>query len=426
MRFLVALTLIFVYVNPFHALGISLPLSIYEYSGIGLLFFFVLGFRQNIQLIRSNDLGFPVQVLMYALVSIVVSLCVYYYFNLSLPFDVEKRALIQSIAIIVSFVLGFYLYFYLSHSFLDVKRYLEWGLWLSLLFIALQVLFQIDHVGRIGGGVTRFTALSGEPKGYAAYLMPILLSIFYGIKRHWLLKGLLLTVYLLTYSTSSFLAFVVSFLMIALLQGQLRSIFFVLMGFIFILLLSQIPEFYHAYYYKIVSLFDEGLIKPSDSFVYIPFLDARIIVDGTEASGLTMLMENWWIAIAGVGFGFDSVYSYYYLNPDTMGFIPKGYDGVISPNNAVLSNILNYGVLVYVFVLFFIARQIILGYRVFESQVFRYKYGDGPILLVYFLTGSAVSNLLTFSNSFKVIPLIFIALYLKNTRLLYADGNEKS
>lgn len=372
-----------------------------------LIFLFLINYKQNITIIKNifKKKSVLTYIVVYTFISMFLSYLISMFFQGSIAINIHQRFWIQVLSLITSIVIGIYFYKYLLKDISFVKSSLLKGLKLVLFFCIMQLILEPLGVWpSLFGGLFRLNGMSGEPKMLAIFLLPfVVFYLLVDFKKNKLFSIFMLACMLLTLSTSAFISFI---LVIFLYFGIRRSFnlkHIVILGILTCIIISS-PIFMHAFQQKIINrLIYEEVLNSESSLVVLPLINLPVVVDGNEASPLVLLLSNPWIVLTGVGYGMETVYSYLYFNDETNGFLPLSYNGVISPNNSLLRNTLYFGLPLLLFMLISIYRT---SKRIISNRIY---FSNNELFFAVFILSSLVTNFLIFSNTIRVIPLLFIS-----------------
>ncbi len=323
------------------------------------------------------------------------------------PFSIEYRLLIQGLSFAGSVVAGVMV----GHLCANNPRAAIKALFVGLGVILLGVVWQLYHDGVSGALSNRFHGISGEPKGLALFLVPYIVAFsivpVVKLKSRLIVLSLCLGTVLFTYSATGLVAliwcFVISTLMFKLVKKPRTLILVAALGFAISYILAASPDLYE----KLVDrIFDRAQGEYTDGIsvaVEVPVVGA-ITVDGNDAPVLRFLIHNPLALLTGVGYGFQTVFSYPFLVGYDSGFLSQDYSGYITPNLAVLNNFPNYGLI----------PLLLLGVLVWRSVHTHSQ--ELPIrdrfLMAFFLSHFVISMIaysLHFSVVMSAIVIYFIA-----------------
>lgn len=117
-----------------------------------------------------------------------------------------------------------------------------------------------------------------------------------------------------------------------------------------VLLQLSNADYYDLIVNRIFDRLDGVYVEGVSVALEFPLL-GPVTVDGNDAPAVRLLLENPLTAILGVGVGMQTVYANPYLAYES-GFLDSGYTGYITPNLAVIDNLLNFGIVGCLFILF--------------------------------------------------------------------------
>jgi hypothetical protein len=364
------------------------------------IFFFKLNFFY-LQISKIKNLNY---ILIFIIIVSIFSLF-YSALYIDLPFNLFNRFIVQISSLIINLVLSvvFY-YFIISYSYITY-RVLVIGY--SLLFIS--VIMQISLFSSISFG--RVYGFAGEPKALGIYLVPFLASLYFvGLNHRFLNRFLILfcvLILILTLSSTAFISLFFSFFILSYyLQKSNKSKFYTLFGFflffVFIILNIFYFEFNEIILGRIVKRFSGEYVLGTQTAINLPFL-GNVVVDGNDAPVIRMFLENPILLLPGVGYGFQTVFSYEYLLNYDSGMLDSFYDGYITPNFALLNHLSNYGIVIFLFIFF-------NGLKTIKNLMRYINDSSIKFLIIYFSSWFIISSLI-YEMTFKII-LLFILLKL--------------
>lgn len=407
--------LFFLGINPYKTINpFPIEISISKLISIILLLLLFFNLKNNMKFIKINVTPVFI-VICYVIAASLLSYIFVKIINIKVPFSIDGRVITQQISFFSTVAVGMYFYKFLILDPFKVKKYLLYGLYFTLAFVLLQIFLGANHVWEFSG-ITRLSGFSGEPKGLASYLLPFIFLLFFdrkNIKYGNLIFTFTFIVFTMTYSTSAFISFTLTFIFITwFFNRSLKNfLIFIVSGFVIIFAIFNIDTLHHAIIEKIlVRIQGEHLSVLTQ--VYIPYIETLITVEGNEGPVFEVLVNNLYTVLTGVGYGFATVYAYMYFGIYGSGFLSGDYAGFFTPNLALLNNIMDFGLIVIGYMLHIIFREIKLFYKFINREDNKeYKF------MIYFVLPLTISNFLVFSNQFKIVPLLFIALALKSIRL---------
>ena len=410
-KFFVALFLM-TYGIDAHNVGLFiLPIVPYKFISMIFIVLFLINIKNNMKFFPKSKIVLFMIIFLYLFTF--ASYLYSFNFESEIPIDITKRYLMQTLSLTAKFAIGFYLYKFILKDIKFVKNYMFLGLYIVLFFAFLQMIGSFTHMFHWGTAgyansffATRVSSICGEPKGFAAYMAPYVLYFTYNkFKQHKLIGYSSLLTYIKAYSTSSYIVFFISYLVINVKEKRI-SLSKLLFVIVIILSTLSVDVIYDRSVGRIQSMLNaQAMLDPNKAVVYFPIINKDIVVDGNEASSFALLFDNPYIAITGIGYGMESIYARLYFNADTAGWINLDYAGNISPNNALLRNTLYFGLPFLLYILYIIMKT---GVNALDR-----KYSDEVQFFGIFLIVCSISNILIYSNNILVIPLFFMALAVK-------------
>ena len=282
----------------------------------------------------------------------IVTTCAYFYtqfFEVYVPYSIEKRVIIQALSFFSMLAAAGLI----SRLIRECPERVYYALLTGLCLVISGVVIQILYQGFFGAISNRFYGISGEPKGLALYLVPFIVAFclvpIWKIYFRGVSIVILVCVLSLTFSSTGFLSLVISLIVSSfVLQGvqRRRSLVFALIGVVTIFFLATVVENLSSRVVGRIGDRVHGVEKEGiTQMVKLPIV-GPITVDGNDAPALRWILANPIITISGNGYGLETVFSYPYLIRYGAGFLNNDYDGYLTPNLAIINNILNYGLVV--------------------------------------------------------------------------------
>jgi hypothetical protein len=315
-----------------------------------------------------------------------------HYTEITLPFPIMDRIYIQFIVLISSLAGAISVASVIRNNHGAVYKALILGLLISLLFVFLQILIAETQV--IAVDQNRLHGLNGEPKGLALYLVPFIIAFFFvpilKTKLKFFLIIFLITVLIFTLSTTGFVSLSICFFISYILFGKTNRFkillwISILIAATFITIQSSdelTSVIWDRFSARLAGFVDESI----QTTFNIPFW-GTIGVDANDAPALYWILDNPFVILFGSGYGFDTIFSYKYFNYyQKIGFLNPNYSGYLTPNLAIITNLLNYGILVL----------LIMTLPILQRTPYYYNSPNRTIkekfLLVYF-TANYISSL---------------------------------
>jgi len=261
-------------------------------------------------------------------------------FDADVPFSISNRFYVQISWLFAQIVIGYYSA-ELIISYHDLAyKYLFYGTIVCIIGVLYQVFFLGEYSGRLSG-------INGEPKHLSLYLVPFILCIWFTVKgdyKIFILQCILVALFLGTGSSTGFLALGVGFIVSTLVyKNKINDLFSpLILALLFLYLVISNQALYDVFIQRILSYSQGDYAKYIQTAIALPFI-GEITVEGNDAPAIRLLLDNPYLALFGVGYGFDTVFSYPYLLLFDSGFLTSDYEGYITPNNAIVNNLLNIG-----------------------------------------------------------------------------------
>lgn len=399
----------------------TLPIEPFKVIGLILILLFIANIKNNAQFLSSLPKYFR-YFLLYIYILTFVSFLISFQFANEIQTNIPQRYMTQFISYTGQVAIGFFLFKYILKDIGFIKKYLFYGFYIVLFFAFIQIIGIYTHIftwGAVdtltGRAVNRVSSISSEPKMFAAYILPfVVYSIYIGFKDKKLLGIFSLFAYIKAFSTSSYIAFLLSLILIYIKKASSITKVLLILGMLSTLLFNN--YIYDRSVGRIAMMFTPDLyFDPNKTAVHFPIIDKTILVDGTEAPSFELVIHHPMILLTGVGYGMESVYSYLYFNANTAGWHGLDYTGTLSPNNSLLRNSLYFGLPLTLFIFLLLVK---IGKRSLKSTNKDIEF-FGIFIIVL-----AISNVLIFGNFLNIIPLIFMALAI-NRLLQYRPKESK-
>lgn len=332
-------------------IGVSVPtlLVIYDFKTVVLvvaLLFFIINISELNKLIVL--VGFLKVFLPIVIIWTFMSYVFAYITDVYVPFSIDNRVFVQISGLMAEIAMGLMLA-YATYFFQDqTYKFALYGLLLVVIGVLWQIMF-------LGFGVhPRLYGLSGEAKGLALYVSPFIFPILFYPEnkiRKYSVSLLLILILIGTFSATGSIALLIAVLISLYLYKERINKFMPALIAItyFLILLGNDAYLYDRFVGRILNYAsaDAGLDLSVQSIVNIPLIGS-IGVEGNDAPALRLLVDKPFTALFGVGIGMDTVYAYEYLQRFDSGFLKADYEGYITPNLAVINNLLNYGLLLLI------------------------------------------------------------------------------
>lgn len=385
----------------------SFPMEPFKAIGIVFILLFLLSMNNNAKVLSVLPKYF-LYFLIYIYLLTFISFLISFQFSSEINTNISQRYFTQFVSYTAQIAIGFYLFKYILKDFKFIKKYLFYGFHIVIFFAFVQMIGIYTNVFQWGAidfgsgfAVNRISSISGEPKMFAAYILPfIIYRIYTRFKDEKLLSAFSLFAYIKAFSTSSYIVLLFSLILIYIKKASsIVKIAFIL-GILSTSLLND--YIYDRSIGRIVMLFTpDAYIDPNKTMVHFPIIDQTLLVDGTEAPSYELVFHHPYVMLTGIGYGMESVYSYLYFTKYTSGWHELDYTGTLSPNNSLLRNSLYFGLPLTLFIFVILIK---IGRKSLKCE------NNDIQFFGIFIIVLTVSNILIFGSFLNVIPLIFIAL----------------
>ena len=383
-------TIDFTFVN-----RLNLNLEFFEFNNISKLIRYLFIFALPFVFLKLLKIIYSKKLIFYFVLWIFFSTLLSFVISKALGYSPQFSNTVRTIEQIGGFIIGLVYGYYIFKLNFDKPKIIVQAIKTSIFFLFIGIVYQIFILdqGKILISIlypgfdsfNRIYGLSGEPKSLGLNLVPFIIASMATIRRTNYQQILIIIFCILamiyTASAAAFISFI--FMLLVLLKTNnffkfKNLIVFIFLPLISIIIINNVTNLKYMILDRIVMYSKAEYVEGIQSVFNFPLI-GQLTVEGNELPVLLFFQDNPFFIITGVGLGQESIFSYNYIYQlGGSGFLPEDYGGYITPNSALLQNIANFGLVMFLLLAIW-AIQL-------DRKVNDYLEGDKKFIFYFFLS----------------------------------------